>query len=138
MILEHKDYEEIEHKVYKYRVTKSFVTPTRIKGYEIDHKFFKLLPGGSLLVKRGYCADACSGPTLDDDTNMQAGVIHDSLYQMLRLGKLAIRKKDFNRNRKLADLSFRDQLKADGMGRFRRFYYYWAVRIGAKKHALPG
>ena len=138
MILEHKHYEEIEHKVYKYRVIESFTTKVRIKGYEIDHKFFRLYPGGSLTIKRGYCCDGASGPTLDDDTNMQGGFIHDVLYQMLRLGKLAIKKKDFDRNRTLADLSFRDQLKADGMGRFRRNYYYWGVRMFGKKHALPG
>ena len=137
MILEHKHYEDIAHKVFKYRAIQQFMTNTRIKSYDIDHKFFTLKEDGSLLIKKGYCADSCSGPTLDDDTNMQAGFMHDALYQMLRLGKLAIKEKDFKRNRKLADLSFRDQLKADGMGRFRRFCYYWGVRLGGRKHALP-
>lgn len=137
MILEHKHYEEIAHKVYKYRIVQSFLSSTRIKGYSVDHKYFTLKEDGSLLIKKGYSADSCSGPTLDDDTNMQAGFMHDALYQMLRLGKLAIKEKDFKRNRKLADLSFRAQLKVDGMGRFRRFYYYWGVRLGGRKHALP-
>ncbi len=138
MILENKHYEEIAHKVYKYRVIQSFTTKVRIKGYEVDHKFFRLFPCGALTINKGYCSDGASGPTMDDDTNMQAGYMHDACYQLLRLGKLAIKEKDFNRNRKLADLSFRDQLKADGMGRFRRNYYYWGVRAFGKKYATPG
>jgi hypothetical protein len=95
------------------------------------------MPSGNLVIREAYCVDGCSGPTLDDDSNMQAGWMHDGLYQILRLGKLAVTKKDFDKMRKLADLSFLDQLKRDGMPWFRRKYYYWGVRMGGKKHAMP-
>ena len=53
------------------------------------------------------------------------------------MNKLAVTKADFNKVRKLADLSFKDQLKRDGMSWFRRWCYYQGVRLGGKKHALP-
>jgi hypothetical protein len=138
VIHENEHYEEIEHKIWKYICICAFTTQTRIKGYEIHHKFMQLYPSGTLVIKPGYACDASSGPTYDDDSNIHAGFSHDALYQLLRIGKLGYKKGDFDRNRKLADLTFRDQLKADGMGWFRRWYYYQAVRVFGKKHALPG
>ena len=138
MILEYIHYEEIAHKVYKYRAIQDFDTQTRVKMFDIDHLYFRLKPNGLLTIKKGYSCDACSGPTMDDDTNMHAGFGHDALYQLLRLGKLAISKRDFNRNRKLSDLTFKDQLEIDGMGKFRRNYYYYFVRWFGKKYAVPG
>ena len=131
--------ENIEYEVYtegNYITLKRFATQTRLLGYDIDHAFFQLLPRGTLIIKPGYVNNACSGPTLDDATNIHAGMAHDSMYQMLRIGKLGTGK-DFDRNRKLADMTFRDQLKLDGMGWFRRNYYYRAVRWFGKKYALP-
>lgn len=131
--------ENIDYEVYdddNYITLKRFTIYTRLIGYDIDHKYFQLLPLGTLIVKVGYVNNACSGPTLDDDTNTHAGMGHDAMYQMLRLGKLGTGK-DFDRNRKLADLSFYDQLKIDGMGWFRRHYYYRAVRLFGKSHAMP-
>ena len=137
MIHLNKQYEEIEHDVFKYRVIMPFSTMTRIKGYEIKHKFFTLYPGGTLVIHKKYCCDGASGPTMDDDSNIHAGFAHDALYQMLRIGKLSERESDFDRNRKLSDLTFYDQLKNDGMGWFRRWYYYRGVRAFGKKHAQP-
>ena len=138
MIHATKEYDEIAHKVHKYECIKDFVTKTRILGYDINMKYLWLTYDGSLLIRKKYRCDGASGPTMDDDSNMQAGFMHDGLYQLLRLGKLAGTKKDFNRNRKFSDLSFRDQLKRDGMAWFRRRYYYLAVRWFGQSHALPG
>jgi len=131
------DYISIAHIQYKYKAIKDIYSQTRIKGFDIDLKYLRLMSDGNLIIKKGYACDASSGPTIDDDTNIHAGFQHDSCYQMLRLGKLAVSNKDFKAMRKLADLSFRDQLKRDGMPWFRRNYYYWGVRLGGKKHALP-
>jgi hypothetical protein len=132
-----RHYEEIEHLVYKYRSIMPFSTMTRIKGYEIKHAYFSLYPGGTLVIAKGYSCDGASGPTMDDDSNIHAGFAHDALYQLLRIGKLSQTKGDFERNRRLADLTFLDQLKADGMNWFRRWYYYKAVRWFGKTHAMP-
>jgi hypothetical protein len=137
MIHENKQYEEIDHEVYKYISIMPFSTMTRIKGYEIKHKYFTLYPGGTLVIAKGYCCDGASGPTMDDDSNIHAGFCHDVLYQLLRIGKLSRTESDFDRNRKLADLTFYDQLKLDGMNWFRRWYYYRAVRMFGKQHAKP-
>jgi len=137
MIHENKQYEEIEHEVYKYISIMPFSTMTRIKGYEIKHKYFTLYPGGTLVIAKGYATDASSGPTMDDDSNIHAGFCHDALYQLLRIGKLSRTESDFDRNRKLADLTFYDQLKLDGMNWFRRWYYYRAVRMFGKQHVKP-
>ena len=137
MIKEGEHYQQIAHIQYKYKAVKDFHTQTRVKGYDIDLKYLRLMPEGNLLIRSGYCCDGASGPTMDDDSNMQAGFAHDGLYQMLRMGKLSINLRDFKKNRKLSDLSFRDQLKRDKMGWFRRWYYYQGVRLGGKKHALP-
>jgi hypothetical protein len=136
MIHLNKHYEEIEHDVLKYRSLMPFSTMTRVKGYEIKHKYFTLYPSGTLVIGKGYACDGCSGPTIDGD-NLHAGFAHDALYQLLRIGKLSQTEKDFNTNRKLADLTFYDQLKIDGMNWFRRWYYYRAVRIFGKTHAKP-
>lgn len=137
MIKEYEDYEEIDHEVYKYILVRDVFTQTRIKGYDIATKHIRLMECGNLILKKEYAADASSGPTLDDDTNVHAGFAHDGLYQLLRIGKFGIKKKDFKRLRKLADLTFYDQLKKDGMPWFRRNYYYQAVRWFGRKHALP-
>jgi hypothetical protein len=137
MIHENKQYEEIDHEVFKYRSIMPFSTMTRIKGYEIKHKYFTLYPAGTLVIGKGYACDGASGLTWDDSSNLHAAFAHDALYQLLRIGKLSQTEKDFDRNRKLADLTFYDQLKADGMGWFRRWYYYRAVRMFGKRHAKP-
>jgi len=130
-------YRKIAHIKYKYEAVKNFWAITQILGYDIDHKYFKLELDGALLIKRGYMCDGCSGVTLDDSSNLHACFLHDPLYQMLRMGKLSLDKKEFDKNRKLADLSFYEQLKLDGMPWFRRTYYYYAVRMFGKKYALP-
>lgn len=137
MIQENVHYERITHKVYKYRCIKPFKNYTRLKGYHLEHEYFTLYSDGVLIIKWGYCSDGVSGPTVDDDTNIQAAFLHDALYQMLRLGLIGKDSKQFKRDRKLADLSFYYQLKRDGMPYIRRWYYYWAVRIFGKKHATP-
>lgn len=137
MILEYQHYEEIAHIKYKYRCIEEFTTQTRVKGFDVATKYIHLRSNGLLTIKKNYACDGCSGPTMDDKSNMQGGFIHDALYQLLRLGLLGIGKKKFNKVRKLVDMTFRDQLKTDGMGFIRRNYYYQGVRLGGKKHALP-
>tara|TARA_R100000808_G_scaffold17647_1_gene38942 strand:+ start:4507 stop:4923 length:417 start_codon:yes stop_codon:yes gene_type:complete len=137
MILEGEHYKQIAHIKYKYEAIIEFTTQTRVKGYEIDHKYFRLNKDGLLFIKKGYMCDGCSGITMDDKTNMHAGFSHDVNYQLLRMGKLALNRFEFNKNRKLADLSFYDQLRRDGMNWFRASYYYRAVRLFGKRHALP-
>ena len=46
-----------------------------------------LIAGGSLLViKDGYAWDGASGPTVDTPATMYPALVHDALYQLMRLG----------------------------------------------------
>ena len=88
--------------------------------------------GGSLFViKEGYAWDGASGPTVDTETTMYAALVHDALYQLIRLGILP------PEARKEVDKLFRRLLKADGMTFFRRGYFYWAVRWFGASSARP-
>ena len=82
-----------------------------------------------LTSSAGYRWDGCSGPTVDTPTNMRAGLVHDSLYQLMRLGVLP------QSARRFADREFLLIMKEDGMNWFRRTYYYLSVRLFARKYA---
>ena len=49
MILEGEHYKQIAHIKYKYEAIIEFTTQTRVKGYEIDHKYFRLNKDGIIL-----------------------------------------------------------------------------------------
>jgi hypothetical protein len=137
MLEENVHYKSIVHKTYKYLCVQSFKSYTKVVGYDIDHKYFRLFSDGVLIIKKGYACDGASGPTLDDKTNIHAGFVHDALYQMLRLRLIGTHTKMFKKDRKLADQTFLNQLKRDGMPPWRRWYYYLAVRWFGKVHATP-
>lgn len=48
------------------------------------------LDGSFLRLNRGYCWDGASGPAKDTDTFMLGSLVHDALYQLMRLGMLPI------------------------------------------------
>ena len=87
--------------------------------------------GVHLYISARYAWDGASGPTFDDKTNMRASLVHDALYQLMREGLLD------RKCRKYADQLFRDICIQDGMGKFRAWYYYQAVRIFGAKTCLP-
>ncbi len=78
---------------------------------------------GLLWIKKGYCWDGCSGPTIDFKTNMRAGLVHDALYQLMRLGLLPIK------YRPNTDSELRLVCIEDGMIAFRAWYFWKAVRL---------
>lgn len=122
---------------YKYVLAEpsSFLLPARFEQPsfgDIETEFL-YLSGRKLDIGKGYAWDGASGPTWDDKTNMQAALVHDALYQLLREGLLPATL------RKEADLLFYRMLREDGMGRIRAWYYYQAVRIfGAKAASREG
>ena len=116
---------------YKYVTTRRSEHQTSLRGFDVTTPWLKLWPDGRLSIVRGYAWDGCSGPTVDDRTNMRAGLVHDALYQAIRLGFIPLQK------RKRVDLAFRRLLREDGMGAVRAQYYYAAVRAFGKSSALP-
>jgi hypothetical protein len=86
--------------------------------------YIKLEPTGLLSIFDGYAWDGVSGGiSIQSDTNHRGGLVHDALYQMIRLKLIP---SDY---RAVADRLFYDILREDGMNIIRANYYYYAVRM---------
>jgi hypothetical protein len=83
-----------------------------------------------LTIRRFFCWDGCSGPTIDDDTNMRGCMIHDALYYLLRMGMLDLGW------RYAVDRELYKAMLQDCAPRFRATYYQWAVNEFALKAAV--
>jgi hypothetical protein len=86
---------------------------------------------GTLTIRAGYAWDGASGPTIDSKSSMRASLVHDALYQLMRLGLLD---QSF---RPAADTAFRRICKNDGMWSVRAQLWYMAVRIFGKPGTEP-
>ena len=118
---------------YKYQLTDSHKTPIPIEpDSDIQTEFMTLTKEGVLSIPKHYAWDGPSGLTIDTKSFMRGLLVHDALYQLMRLGKL-----DYEVHRKTADQILRDICIEDGMWKFRAAYVYRAVRIFGKKHADP-
>jgi hypothetical protein len=118
---------------YKYRLIDSYEHATGITGYcGIEpFEYVRIDDCGTLSIRRGYAWDGASGPTWDTRSNMRGSLVHDALYQLMRIGVIPIAE------RGKADRLFRDICIEDGMWKIRAWYYYQAVRMFGKSHAKP-
>ena len=120
-------------KGYKYRLFEQRIMRVDIRPKNpIVTDFIMMSQGGILTIKKGYSWDGCSGPTWDDKTNMRAGLVHDALYQLMRMGLLSQACKD------AADRELRIIMIEDGAWKIRAWYYYQAVKRLGRKSCLPG
>jgi hypothetical protein len=103
-------------KGYKYQLAKTENTQTELHGHDIDTEFIKLLPSGMLTIRSGYAWDGASGPALDTESSMRGSLVHDALYQLMRMGLLPQSVRGY------ADELLADICKEDGM---------WAIRAEA-------
>lgn len=117
---------------YKYQLLDDYGLEVKILGESIDHSFIQLTPSGNLFIKRHYAWDGPSGPSIDTLNFMRGSLVHDVLYQLMRLGALDVK------HRKHADRLLKEICIEDGMSRFRAAYVYWAVRAFGASHAAPG
>lgn len=53
-----------------------------------SHEYFEI-KDNILTIRKGYCWDGASGPTIDTPATMLAGLVHDALYQAIREGFLS-------------------------------------------------
>lgn len=87
-------------------------------------------------IKKGYAWDGASGPTINTKDTIKAYLIHDCLYQAMRLGIVD------ESNRKTADKELRDQMIKAGCWKIRAYIWYIMVRLfgtsSAKKGNLQG
>ena len=93
-------------------------------------RFYSLTVGGLLTIKAGYAWDGPSGPTFDTPDFMRGSLVHDLLYQMMRLGQIDLFHRDY------ADKLLGEICRADGMPAFRASYTVSAVKIFGADSAI--
>jgi hypothetical protein len=117
---------------YKFQLAETYSLRICIPGYDIATEFISLNCEGVLTIKSGYAWDGCSGPAWNDRTNMRGGLVHDALYQLMRMGLIT------DNLRCVADHMLREICIQDGMGKLRAWYYFAGVDHLAKGAAKKG
>lgn len=97
----------------------------------IDLPFIKLTVQGVLTILKGYCWDGPSGPMLDTKNAMRGALVHDALYQLMRMEQLP------REYKQPADELFRDICREDGMSWFRAWYALRGLEIGGDPATDP-
>lgn len=119
-------------KGYKYQLWKRYVISLPIYPEEACATPYVILTtAGVLHVKEGYAWDGPSGPTFDTKTLMRGSLVHDALYQLIRLGKLPPSAKQ------LADRVLHDICIEDGMWPLRADWVLAGVRFGGEHSIQP-
>ena len=126
-------YEELSQ--YKYQLTRDFSIHINLEAPDFAHELFEFSKG-FLYIYTGYRWDGPSGPTFDTKENMRGALIHDVLYQSMRLGILDQSFRD-DADRILRDLMLEDYQRDKSAlqqkwGKLRSWYYWSAVRGFAK------
>lgn len=116
---------------YKYQLTEDYVVQTNIYNYETVTPFIQLTDNGVLILFKYYAWDGPSGPTIDTSTFVRPSLIHDAIYQLIRLELLPIFIKD------IADVNLYYDCINDGMNKIRAIYVYNAVRCFADYAVKP-
>ena len=118
---------------YKYQLAEGYEVKTLIRPKaDIETDFIDLDVAGNLLVKNAYAWDGPSGPIKDTPENMRASLVHDALYQLMRIGELNART-----HRKTADIQFLEICKEDGVSSRTANLWYRGLRRFGKPAASP-
>ena len=118
---------------YKYQLSRKGYTCTiNVRKISIKTDYIQLTAKGKLTLKRGYAWDGPSGPTIDTKTFMRGSLVHDALYQLMRLKLL-----DYRIHRAKADDLLKKHCKQDGMFWFRAWYVHKFVSWFGERHARP-
>lgn len=115
---------------YKYQLKKDISIQTRIKGVSCKTTYIELYKNGLLRIITGY---AWNGSNWSSDKHaMIASLVHDALYQLMRLGLLS--RTAF---RKSADALYRDICVFEGMSKFEAGLRYRGLRWFGKSATYP-
>ena len=118
---------------YKYQLAEDFHADIAIKPRaDIDTPYIALDTKGNLTVKSGYAWYGTSGPVLDTDYNRRASLVHDALYQLMRMKKISA--KD---NKDIADKLFKKMCREDGVLKPVAKVYYEALKALGKPSTDP-
>lgn len=108
---------------YKYQLAETYQLEIEIRPPVALHsEYVDLNEKGVLTIYRGYAWDGPSGPTFDTRDFMRASLVHDALYQLIRMGLLARAFRDE------ADNLLRFLCLQDGMPMVRASWVHAAVR----------
>ncbi|MCB7127931.1 MAG: DUF1353 domain-containing protein [Candidatus Brocadiales bacterium] len=113
-------------KGYKYQLAeKCRIQTDIIQVSRIKEQFIELDETGLLTIPSGYAWDGPSGPMLDTANAMRGSLVHDALYQLMRMGLID------QSWRHAADELFRRICLEDGMSTFRAWYAFTGVDLFA-------
>ena len=115
---------------YKYVLESAIEYETRITGRGCLLLFCSLNPTGRLVIQPGYAWDGPSGPTIDTPSFMRGSLIHDVLYQLLRMPTFEPDADEHDLIRHRADLLLREICLLDGMWKWRAAWVLRGVRAG--------
>lgn len=118
---------------YKYLLVEAHQENLILQPYKaIKTNFIHLTTSGQITISKGYAWDGPSGPTIDTRNFMRASLIHDALYQLMRLSLL-----DYKVHRELADQILYEICLEEGMTEFRAWYVHKGGRLFGEKNAVP-
>lgn len=122
-------FENVSH--YRYRLVDEYVYEQKLilPKTNIVTPFIKLDVDGKITLAKGYAWDGASGPVISQKVVARASLLHDALYQLMRLKKLDLS------YRELADMLFRDVCIDDGVSKIVASMYYRAVRVFGEQYA---
>lgn len=110
-------------KGYEYQLEKSFEILTGIVPLqEGGNDFVKINKSGILTLSRGYAWDGPSGPAIHTPNFLRGSLVHDALYQLIRMGVL-----DETFHRLQADKLLKELVLEDGMNSLRAWWVFKAV-----------
>lgn len=119
-------------KKYKYKLHSTFVIKTPLINFNFRHELFTLKTDGTLVINSGYLWDGVSGPTWDTESTMIPGLVHDALYQAIRLQLLPLHQKE------TIDAFFYDLMIKNNVWKVRASYFYKAVDSLGHNSCIPG
>jgi len=117
---------------YKYELSEDFTIQIPLLNYEIDHVFFKLKENGLFTIHKLYKWDGVSGGMIDTDNSFIGGLVHDALYQAIRLELLPVTEKN------TADKIMKALFRACGMSNFRSACAFKMVKLFGGSSCIPG
>jgi len=114
---------------YKYQLRADYVVSVGIPGRATTR--WLSLCDGELTIRDGYAWDGPSGPTFDTNNFMRGSLVHDALYQLIRLGEVP------PDTRAKADQLLYDICRDDGMSRLRAWWVWRAVSRFGRGSSRP-
>ena len=118
-------------KGYKYQIHEEYTIKVNIfPKSDIQTDYLILTAKGFLTVLKGYCYDGATG-TYDSSNIMRGSLIHDALYQLMRMQLIS------RTNKEKADRILKRICKEDGMCSFRAWLVYAAVERWGESSTEP-